>query len=740
LLASLTAGLAGEPTPARRHEIDNVRAFARLYGVVRYFYPSDTAATLDWNRFAVHGVKRVRTSSNAMELKTALNHLFETLGPGIVIGTTLPAAAPVRSADGVLVSWRYIGPGLAEADGPYAGKRTHRLSGTGGIDGFVTLMQTVPAEALRGKSIRLRGQVRAIVQGASGTAALWLRVDRTKGTMGFFDNMDDRPVRDPEWHEYKIEGSAADDAAVVAFGAMAFGYVTADFDAIELAVRAPDGGWTPIPINDAGFEMAVGARRGGWMRAGTSRNALVSRPDDAAPEGRQFLRLASPTAVSELFEEAAPRAGEHVDVDLGSGLRARVPLALSDAQAAPADAGKSRLAALRGALATVPSPGDKPDLEIRLADVVVAWNVFRHFYPYWTEAGVDWDARLRPQLEAAYVADSRAAQATALRTLVADARDGHGTVTDTLAHEERAQLPVQFGVLEGRVVITASSTPSVAVGSVVSEIDGAPAMRRIAEAMRLISGTTQWRQARSLREVAGGLKGSATKIVVDSGAGAHEVSLRYDATQPATENRPEPVSELEPGVWYVDLTRARMAEVAPILEKLARARGVIFDVRGYPTEAGAQILPFLIDAPERDRWMHVAKLVGPFGQSAGWQSFGWDLQPANPRLTGKIVFLTDGRAISYAESIMGYVADRKLGTIVGGTTAGTNGNVASFVVPSGFRVGFTGMRVTRHDGRKPHHLVGIEPDIAIAPTIEGIRAGHDEVLERAVALIRDTAR
>lgn len=740
LLARVAAGLAGEPTPARRREIDNVLALARLYGVVRYFYSSDAAASLDWNRLAVHDVRRVRISSDATALETALKAVFDPLGPGIQIGTTLPAAAPVESAEGALVAWRYLGPGLGETEGPYAAKRTHRLSGTAGIDGFVTLMQMAPAEALRGRSIRLRGQVRAIVQGASGTAALWLRVDRSNGAMGFFDNMDDRPIRHPEWREYEIEGGIVDDAAVVAFGVMAFGSVTADFDAIELAVREPDGSWTQIPINDAGFEAAVDARRVGWMRTGTSRTALVSRPDEVAPEGRQFLRLASPTADSELFENASPRAGEHVDVELGSGLKARVPLALTDTQAVTQDVSKSKLDALKADLASIPGPGDRPDRDTRLADVVVAWNVFRHFYPYWTETGVDWDACLRHQLEAAYVADNRIAQANVLRALVADARDGHGTITDTLAQEERARLPVQLGVREGRLVIIASSTPSAPVGSVVSEIDGVPAKQRLAEVMRLSSGTLQWKQARSLRELTTGRKGTATKIVVDGGAGGHEISLRYDTTQPPSEKRPEAVAELEPTVWYVDLTRANMAQVTPILEKLASARGVIFDVRGYPGDAGAKILPHLIDAPETDRWMHVAKLIGPFGQSVGWQSFGWDLNPIRPRLAGKIVFLTDGRAISYAESVMGYVADRRLGTIVGGTTAGTNGNVASFVVPSGFRVGFTGMRVTGHDGQKPHHLVGIKPDIPIVPTINGLRGGHDEVLEKAVSLIRDTVR
>jgi C-terminal processing protease CtpA/Prc len=66
----------------------------------------------------------------------------------------------------------------------------------------------------------------------------------------------------------------------------------------------------------------------------------------------------------------------------------------------------------------------------------------------------------------------------------------------------------------------------------------------------------------------------------------------------------------------------------------------------------------------------------------------------------------------------------------------TNGNVAVFEVPSGFQITFTGMRVTRHDGRSPHHLIGVTPDIAVAPTVASIRDGHDIVLERAVEVIR----
>jgi hypothetical protein len=406
---------------------------------------------------------------------------------------------------------------------------------------------------------------------------------------------------------------------------------------------------------------------------------------------------------------------------------------LTEAQATPDPAREASRSALRAALDAVTDQRETPGLDHRLADVVVAWNVFRHFYPYWPEAGVDWDARLRPQLEAARAANTRAAHRDGLRRLVADARDGHGFVADA-KESERANLPVTLAVIEGRLVVTASAAVSEApVGAIVTTIDGVPAADRIAQELSLASGTTQWRESRAMRQLTSGAKGATVRLCLDSGDGPKQVTLTYSATPPP-EKRPEPLSELETGLWYVDLTRASMADVTPKLDAVARASGVVFDLRGYPTDAGAGILPHLLDAPETDRWMHVAKIVGPFHEAAGWLDFGWDVKPAAPHIGGRVVFLTDGRAISYAESVMGYVGDHRLGTIVGAPTAGTNGNVASFVTPSGFRVSFTGMRVSRHDGRTPHHLVGVKPDVALAPTIAGVRAGRDELLERGLQL------
>jgi hypothetical protein len=83
---------------------------------------------------------------------------------------------------------------------------------------------------------------------ASGRGALWLRVDRPNQHIGFFDNMEDRPIRESEWRQYSVEGQVAADAARIAFGAMAAGAATADFDSVALETHGADGTWSAVPL------------------------------------------------------------------------------------------------------------------------------------------------------------------------------------------------------------------------------------------------------------------------------------------------------------------------------------------------------------------------------------------------------------------------------------------------------------------------------------------------------------
>ncbi len=146
------------------------------------------------------------------------------------------------------------------------------------------------------------------------------------------------------------------------------------------------------------------------------------------------------------------------------------------------------------------------------------------------------------------------------------------------------------------------------------------------------------------------------------------------------------------------------------------------------------MIAHLLPRPDTDRWMFIARTIYPDRERiAGWEEYGWNITPAEPHIGGKVVFITSGRAISYAESWMGYVEAYELGEIVGEATAGTNGNALSFEVPGGFRMSWTGMKVLKHDGSQ-QHLIGIVPMVPAKRTVRGIREGRDEFLERALEL------
>ena len=85
-------------------------------------------------------------------------------------------------------------------------------------------------------------------------------------------------------------------------------------------------------------------------------------------------------------------------------------------------------------------------------------------------------------------------------------------------------------------------------------------------------------------------------------------------------------------------------------------------------------------------------------------------------------------------------------SIVGSTTAGADGDTSIILLPGGYDTRISGLGVFYHalisgigvfypDGG-PTQQIGIVPDVFVEQTPDGIAAGRDEVIERAIALIK----
>jgi len=191
---------------------------------------------------------------------------------------------------------------------------------------------------------------------------------------------------------------------------------------------------------------------------------------------------------------------------------------------------------------------------------------------------------------------------------------------------------------------------------------------------------------------------------------------------------------LKPGIFYLDLDRIKDEDFEAILTKLVLAKGIIFDLRGYP-RVSPKVISHLTDKPIESARFLLPVITAPDHAQIKFEDAGrWKLEPIAPRLTAKMAFLIDGRAISYAESWMGIIEAYKLAAIVGQPTAGTNGDINPFNLPGNYTIIWTGLKVLKHDGSQ-HHGVGIRPTVPVSLTIRGIRERRDEQLERAVSIV-----
>lgn len=395
-----------------------------------------------------------------------------------------------------------------------------------------------------------------------------------------------------------------------------------------------------------------------------------------------------------------------------------------------------------------PAQAEAEDLSIadrasRFACVIEFWNVIQHAYPYHDVVNTRWDQVLREALWKAATDKTEEEFTDTLERMCAALHDGHGQVIPPRP-SPMYFLPFAIAFVDDEPVVT-QIDPALARSSTVSRGDVIVRIgeKTSAELMQDArehesSATEQFLKVRAARRMATFRTADPVAVTVRTPEGKTRgfsfTPVAFDA-QPK-ETKPPMVAELKPGIWYIDLDRVTQQDLDAALPKLNEpgCKGVVFDLRGYPSRIGFEHLGLFTDAKMTSAQWNVPIVNWPDREKIAWQTSSWPVMAKTPRFQGKAVWITDGRAISAAETYLGIVEHYKLGEIVGETTAGTNGNINPTPLPLGYTLIYTGMKVLKHDGSR-HHGVGIKPTIPVQRTIEGIAAGRDEMLEKAIGVV-----
>jgi hypothetical protein len=105
--------------------LDNVVAFARLVGYVRYFYAGDVAAETNWDTFTIQHIEAVEDAPDDDALAQRLNILFQPYAPTlrvVVTGTAVETPPVPENADTVTM-WVHLPLGVGTSARLYSGER-----------------------------------------------------------------------------------------------------------------------------------------------------------------------------------------------------------------------------------------------------------------------------------------------------------------------------------------------------------------------------------------------------------------------------------------------------------------------------------------------------------------------------------------------------------------------------------------------------------------------------------------
>lgn len=397
-----------------------------------------------------------------------------------------------------------------------------------------------------------------------------------------------------------------------------------------------------------------------------------------------------------------------------------------------------------------------PDLGYRVLAAAKIHAVIQYFFPNTDLMNANWDSVYTHHLPAFVAANDPVAYAQAVTAFYAHIQDSHGFTGpfQQAAFQPffKAQVPASVLVANvgNQVVVSHILSDSAARreglqrGDVVLRIDGKGAMGLLASVRPYFAASNREAQDRELgRLLLSGDDRSTARLTVQKANGTQrEITVtRSSAYQPALRQlttrspfaRPMPVcTTLAGNVGYVDLMQLTVDNLDSVMNALRRTKALIFDDRSYPSSAAQQVFNYLPDAKQETFGLRepvVDADMIQYGDGTMRKTAAMTFTDVPKPLarkwvySGKTVVLFNEFTQSYAESLASRF--KEVGAVgVGSHTAGANGDVTSFVIPGG-PLYFSGVKAAVQ-------RTGVLPDIPMLPTLTGIRASRDEVLERAV--------
>ncbi|MGG7035489.1 MAG: S41 family peptidase [Flavobacterium sp.] len=393
-----------------------------------------------------------------------------------------------------------------------------------------------------------------------------------------------------------------------------------------------------------------------------------------------------------------------------------------------------------------------PDAGFRLLALYRYWNMIQYYFPYKYLIEEDWKNVLEEFIPKVANAKNETEYTLTMLELIGRLNDTHANISagNTVANNYFGlnYAPVEVKFIENQAVVTGyydeklGKETGLEIGDIITTINKHPVEEIVKNKLKLAPAsnyptklsliapdllrtndpTIDIEFTRNDKRENTVLKTFTTKqINIYSRSLAKDSCFKY----------------INKDIAYINNGSLKVADLPKIWKEIEKTKGLIIDNRNYPSYfAAGELCQYLL--PKSTPFIKFSngsvKNPGLFTltkpDNLGKKNKGY--------YKGKVIILTNEISISAAESHAMAYRVHPNATVIGSTTAAADGVVSPIYLPGGILTQISGTGVYYPDGKETQRI-GIVPDIEIKPTIQGIKDGKDELIEKAIKVINQSS-
>ena len=371
------------------------------------------------------------------------------------------------------------------------------------------------------------------------------------------------------------------------------------------------------------------------------------------------------------------------------------------------------------------------------------WNIIQYYYPYRTVIGEDWNAVLNEFMPKFIECDEELAYKLTVQELTTKVHDTHVTVKDNNKVLNKYWgvniAPIRFLLVENKIIVTEktenyANDSKVQIGDVVLKINDKDIFEVIKEKSKYISFSNDKATVNNLSPYLFRTSEDKLKLTIERDGKEIEENINcYDIR--IFDGHGESHNFLEGNIGYINPGTLKPGEIDVIMSKFKETKGLIVDLRNYPSE----FIPYSLGNYLIPKKTIFTRVTAANRAVPGEFIFTDDnvVGSDNPDYyKGKVILIINEETQSRGEFTTMALRNAPNATVIGENSVGADGDIVYISLPGGISTTFTGIGIYNPD-KSETQRIGVTPDIYVSPTIKGIRAGRDELLDKAIELINN---